>query len=172
MKKRIILSTICILVLSFLFHSVYKLIPNFLTSIIFPVNESIWEHGKMIFLSFFTLFLIRKYKFKNNFATISFLTALICTVLIYFIFSFIYFHILKTNDNILVTIIIYTICILLSFYIEEKYFRKITVKKESIGLIGFIIVFIIYGVLTYYPIKRPIFYDYDKEIYGISSINK
>ena len=50
MYKKIILSSFIIFILSTLFHSLYNYLPCFLTSIIVPVNESIFEHMKMIFL--------------------------------------------------------------------------------------------------------------------------
>ena len=168
--KKIILSTICILILGFIFHSVYNLIPNFITSIFFPVNESIWEHGKMIILSFLVLTIIEKILLKNEASGINnnFLTAVICTILTYIIFSFVYFFILKTNDNLPITILIYTICIIISLIIREKKLNKNKIiNLEYFGILGFIIVFIAYGLLTYNPIKTPIFYDYHKNCYGI-----
>ena len=40
-KKIIIIDTIAIFICMFLFHSIYNLIPNFLTAALFPVNESL-----------------------------------------------------------------------------------------------------------------------------------
>ena len=49
LKNLKILGVILAFFLSFIFHSVYDLFPNFITSIFFPVNESIFEHMKIIF---------------------------------------------------------------------------------------------------------------------------
>ena len=51
LKASRITSIIGIFLLCFLFHSMYEWIPNTLTAIFFPVNESIWEHMKLIFTS-------------------------------------------------------------------------------------------------------------------------
>ena len=46
-----IISILGIFIISFLSHFIYQIIPNFITSIFFPVNESIFEHMKIIFTS-------------------------------------------------------------------------------------------------------------------------
>ena len=50
LKKIKIINVIGVFALSFLFHFMYEWWPNVVTSIFFPVNESIWEHMK-IFVS-------------------------------------------------------------------------------------------------------------------------
>ena len=65
MYKKIILSSFIIFILSTLFHSLYNYLPCFLTSIIVPVNESIFEHMKMIFTSYM-FYLLIKILFNKN----------------------------------------------------------------------------------------------------------
>lgn len=169
MKNKIIKETIIIMILSILFHSIYKITPNIITSILFPVNESIFEHGKMILTSFMVYTIIEKYYLKcNNTVTVNFLTSIICILLTYLIFTPIYLYILKTNDNLPLTIVIYTICLIVSIIIKNKYLNN---QNDKIGIIGFIITYVLYMILTYYPIKAPIFYDYENKTYGIKSSN-
>ena len=49
LKKIKLIAIIGIFLLSFPAHFLYDLFPNSLTAIFFPVNESIWEHMKIIF---------------------------------------------------------------------------------------------------------------------------
>ena len=51
LKKVKIIAVIGIFILTFIFHFAYEFIPCTLTAIFFPVNESIWEHQKLIFTS-------------------------------------------------------------------------------------------------------------------------
>lgn len=51
MKQIKIISTIGIFLLSFVFHFMYEWFPNLVFSFVFPVNESIWEHMKVIVTS-------------------------------------------------------------------------------------------------------------------------
>ena len=49
LKKSRIISTIGIFLLCFLFHFIYDWISSYITAKFFPVNESIWEHMKLLF---------------------------------------------------------------------------------------------------------------------------
>ena len=71
LKKIKIISIIGILILSFISHFMYDLFPNIIFSFIFPVNESIWEHMKILFTSillygFIDKYLLNKYNIKHN----------------------------------------------------------------------------------------------------------
>ena len=63
MKKIKIIGFFIMMCLSFLSHFMYEWCDNFLFSIFFPVNESIWEHMKLfnytihilIFLEYFLI---------------------------------------------------------------------------------------------------------------------
>ena len=48
MKKIKTIGVYVIFVLSFISHFMYDILPNPLFSILFPVNESIWEHMKLL----------------------------------------------------------------------------------------------------------------------------
>ena len=48
LKKIKIVSIFGMFILCFLTHFLYNFFPNTLFSIFFPVNESIWEHMKMM----------------------------------------------------------------------------------------------------------------------------
>ena len=48
LKKSRVIACIGTIILAFIFHFAYEMLPNFLFSIFFPVNESVWEHMKLI----------------------------------------------------------------------------------------------------------------------------
>lgn len=88
-KKLIIWKTISIFVifsLSSIIHNLYEWFPCFLTSILAPINESIWEHNKIIISSFliwsvFEKCTIRK-KHDLNTCTSGLISALTCSFLV------------------------------------------------------------------------------------------
>ena len=49
LKRLKVIDVFIIFALCFLTHFIYSWFPNTLFSIFFPVNESIWEHMKMLF---------------------------------------------------------------------------------------------------------------------------
>ena len=58
MKKRLILSYLAAAGLGTAGHFLYKLWPNALTALIAPVNESVWEHLKLLFFPPLPVFLL------------------------------------------------------------------------------------------------------------------
>ena len=118
MKKVKIIGVIVSFILSFIFHFVYNIFPNTFFSIFAPVNESIWEHMKLIItgsiiFSIFEYFYYQKEKIKyNNFwfsYAISCIIGIITYLLIYIPLDTI-LHMLSINSSISfgVTIMLYS----------------------------------------------------------------
>ncbi|OLA93058.1 MAG: hypothetical protein BHW63_03075 [Mycoplasma sp. CAG:611_25_7] len=158
MYKKIILSSFIIFILSTLFHSLYNYLPCFLTSIIVPVNESIFEHMKMIFTSYMFYLLIKilfNKKHENNLIS-SFVIASLFNIVIFLI---IYIPIyLLFGEKLFVTLILYFITILISNYLMYKIQNKkinSKINKYSVYIIP--LVYIVFTLLTYFPLKNMLF---------------
>jgi uncharacterized protein YqhQ len=117
LKKITIIGIIFIFLLSFITHSIYDWLPSFLTSLFFPVNESIWEHMKMIFTTSLIWGLVEYFILKKkdidyfNIASATVLSVLFNIVIFLIIYVPIY---IKFGENLIVTLIIYFITIVLS----------------------------------------------------------
>lgn len=171
MKKIKFIGVFVIFLVSFASHFIYKWIPNTLFSIIFPVNESIWEHMKLLVTPVLIFSLIEYIVYKkkdinyNNFIlsySISMLMGIIIYLIIYLPIHYIFGH--SSIFAIILLFFIFVIIEIISYYIMR--YRDI---KYS-NIIGFgiiIIMYIIFGYLTYYPIETDLFYDTSKNIYGI-----
>ena len=170
LKKWKIISVIFIFLVSAFLHFIYDWIPSFFTSLFFPVNESIWEHNKIIIGSFLILAIIEKiyYKKGKNVIFAEAISALVCMIIVMLIFTPVYLYILKTNDNMIVTFAIFIIAIIISqivsYYLLQKEYHP---RLEELGVILFVIFFLINIIFTYYPPKLAIFYDYTNQIYGL-----
>ena len=175
MRKIKIIGIFVIFILSIISHFMYKWIPNSMFSIIFPVNESIWEHMKLIGtpVLIFSLFEYILYKRKNiyfnNFVlsyAISIIIGIISYLILYLPIHYIFGH--STVYAIILLFIIFIIIQIISYYImnykEIKY-------SNTIGIIVIILLYIVLGYLTYNPIEIDIFYDTQKNIYGIPKKN-
>ena len=71
LKKIKIISAIGIFGLCFLFHFMYEWFPNYFSTIFFPVNESIWEHMKLlfsavVFYGIIDYIILQKFNIKYN----------------------------------------------------------------------------------------------------------
>ena len=174
-KKIMIIKTIAIFLSLFIFSFGYKTFPNFLTAIIFPVNESLFEHLKMIFnaeiiISFIIYIILKKKKIKiNNY----FLSLLISTVFNIILFYLIYLPIYnRFGEGLIYTMVIYLITLLISQYL----FYLITIKKhmDTYNILSIILIPVIWIGLIYFTFNPPhtkFFFDPIEEVYGIPKKN-
>lgn len=171
MKKIKIIGVFLIFGLAVLSHFMYSWFTNTLFSIIFPVNESIWEHMKLIvtpvlIFSLIEYIIYRKKNISyNNFIlsySISMLLCIIIYLIIYLPIDYIFGHSAIVAISLL--FIIFIILEIISYYIMN--YREIR-YSNIIGIGVIIIMYIIFGYLTYNPIEIDLFYDTSKKIYGI-----
>ena len=176
LKKIKLIGVIGIFIISFISHFAYDLFPNIIFSFIFPVNESIWEHMKIIFTS--TLLygiidyqLLKKYKIKyNNFAFQLYFTA-ISSILIYLV---IYIQLYKIfGEKLFISIILLLLVYMVSQWISYNILKEKNIKLLNILTIPIILTtYILFIYLTYNPIHNYLFYDKTNEKYGINEYKK
>lgn len=163
--KKILIHTIIIFLLCVLFHFGYDVFPNFFTSIFSPVNESIWEHLKMLFtasvvFSIATRFIGVKDK---DYLIKGYLRGMFSIIILLFLYLPIYY---LFGEHLIVTLIILGI----SIFISEWLVNKLPIEKHHFNVIGAILIilnFIIFTYLTYHPVKIDLFYDHNANKYGI-----
>ena len=135
LKKIKIIAVLGIFLLSFISHFAYELFPNIIFSFIFPVNESIWEHMKIIFTStliygIIDYLLLKKYKIKyNNFPFQLYFTSLI-GIPIYLVIYLPLYKLLGENMVISISLLllVYIITQIVSYNIlKEKEFKWINI---------------------------------------------
>lgn len=175
LKNSRIIAVIGIFLICFLSHFLYKWLPNSLFAIFFPVNESIWEHMKMIFTSIILYGIIDYiilYKFNikyNNFFISLFVTALISIPIYLSIYLPIFY---KMGENMFINIGLMLLVIILVEVIGYYIMRMKSCKIGNyISMILIIISYIVFGYLTYNPPKYEIFFDTQEEKYGINNYN-
>ena len=175
MRKVKIRGVFVIFLLSIVSHFIYGWIPNNIFSIIFPVNESVWEHMKLVItpVLIFSIFEYILYKKKdiyfNNFILsygISIVIGIFSYLILYLPIHYIIGH--STIYAIVLLFIIFIIIQIISYYIMN--YREIW-YSNVIGIIIIMSMYIIFGYLTYNPIEIDIFYDTQKKIYGIPEGN-
>jgi len=138
-----IIGTIIALILPFPLHFLYNLIPNFITSIFLPVNESIWEHMKMLFGSILIagviqkIIVILKKEKINNICFSNFIAAISSIPIFLILFLPVYYII---GENIVVTIIIMFITIVIAKLISYKIMNMDDFKLENKTIFFVIIV--------------------------------
>ena len=169
LKKSRIIAVVGTFTLAFICHFAYEFFPNFIFSIMFPVNESIWEHMKLlyssiIFYGIIDYFIGKKLdlKYHNFLFNIAFCSFI--SILIYLgLFLPFYF---KIGENMFLSIsvlfITYIIVYVISFYI----LKSVDFDYNYFWILLILIGYIVFGYFTYKPIKNHLFFDTKNEIYG------
>ena len=136
--------------------------PNIITSIIAPVNESIWEHLKILFTGILISGVIQKIIVIKNKLDISnvcisnFIGAFLSMPIFLIIYVPIYNAIgKKFGLTIFVMFLVIVIAELISYYTMNKK----DLYLENYAILFTVMVYIVFLILTYYPLNNGIFID-------------
>lgn len=166
------ISVFLIFGLSFLTHFIYDWFPNSLFSIFFPVNESIWEHMKMLYTTILLYgiieyFILKHFNIKVNNYMLSLFISSIISIPVYLII-FLPFYYNGINNMLFFIVVMFITCIICEC-ISYKIMKVKEIKYQNlISIILIIITYIIFGYLTYKPLKNDLFLDNEDEKYGIN----
>lgn len=162
MSKKNIFMIIFLFLLSFLWHFMYDWFPCVLTSIFFPVNESIWEHMKIIFYCLLIGSVLEK---KGNNYYLNILVKPLVGVLFYLIIFIPLYLIFGESMFISLSLMLFTYIIMELLGIKISKQEELNIKVLPIIII--ILISILFSILTYYPLHNFLFFDSVKLGYGI-----
>lgn len=170
-KNLKLISISIILLISIISHFLYEILPNPIFSILFPVNESIWEHMKLISTPTLIFSILKYFYLKNNNIytnnyLLSYPISIIIGIALYLIIYLPIHYIIGHNLYISILLLIITFYIIetINYYLNNN---KNIKYSNTIGIILIIFIYLIFTYLTYHPFKNNIFYDTTKKIYGI-----
>lgn len=145
MKKFVIIGVLIVSGVGTLFHFLGDWIPIFL----FPMNESIFEHLKLILFPFFLYFFCSLPFLKENRMEIfsSFVSAVVLSMGIIVLSYYTYSGILGWNID-AVNIILYYLAVLVGFI---WIYKKKTLFSFSNSVIFLLILFVLVLAFSYYP---------------------
>lgn len=165
------------IILGIIFHFAYDISSNsFIIGLFFPVNESIWEHLKLvlapitIFALIYSSIYTNQKHILNNFWYYIAISIIISTIIIP-LSHYAYKSIFKTIPD-FINIIIYIISIIISFYylyrkISLEYIYPNSENKNSTGILTITILYLVFIAFTIYPPKLELFRDPITDTFGI-----
>ena len=164
-----------ILLLGTLFHFLHNGISkNVIFSLISPVNESIWEHLKLVFyptLIYWIVlyFILRK---KIDISINPWIKAMtVSTIVGMLIVVFLYYGIVGAFglESVVVDLLIYFIAIVIAQLFSVNVYQISTNSSFSLYISLFIILLFVvsFAIFTYSPPKIPLFYDHNSGQYGL-----
>ena len=171
LKKVKIVSIFGMFILCFLTHFLYNFFPNTLFSIFFPVNESIWEHMKMmtssiLIWSILEYFLYKKFRVNHNNFILSLFLEVCLSIIIFLIIYLPIYHF--TGSIFILNLIVLFISLYFVNIISYYILALRDLHKELLGIVGIILLYIIFGILTYNQPFNYIFFDKMENKYGIN----
>ena len=169
--KRTVIGFIFVSIAGSLFHFIFQWSGyNRLAGIFFPVNESVWEHLKLIYLPFLIWSIIEYFvlrKDKSNIFTkaVSTLSGMATIVIFYYTYTGI-----SGKEIEFLNILSFFVGVAVAFAVDYLMIKSEKFKSNSYATAG-IIIFIILGVLfvvfTFAPPLIPLFKDPQNLTYGI-----
>ena len=170
LKKIKIINVVIFFLLSFLWHFMYDWLPCFFTSIFFLVNESIWEHlkiifGVIIFGSLISLILMNKFKIKHNNFYVEIIIKAIIGVIFYLLLFIPLYKLIGENMFISISLMFITYV-----FVEFLGYKILNLDELNINIMPVILIvlcYILFGLLTYFPRHNYLFFDEVKLVYGI-----
>ncbi|WP_352418891.1 DUF6512 family protein [Proteiniborus sp.] len=167
------LSPLILFIIGSLMHFLYDLSgKNTIVGLIAPVNESVWEHTKMVLLpvicwwTFYYIIKRKQYKINKNKwftgALVALLTSIISIPVLH------YFYTQSFGVELLVVDIIILFLALLFGQLLGLHFTKHSKGINSnIVILIFVAIIITYIIFTLYPPRIPLFRDSMTGKYGI-----
>ena len=161
---------VIVFALGTLFHFLYDWTGFKFLAFFSSVNESTFEHMKILFFPMLIFSIIQSFYFKkdyDNFWTIKLEGTIIGLLLVPVLFYTLSgaFGTLKGFINVL----IFFISIVVAFVFEAKAFKQNSaiLKRELVSKILFIVLAVLFILFTFYPPRIPLFLDPIYKTYGI-----
>ena len=172
MKRIKFIGVIVIFLLTILYHFLYHWLPNPVFSVFFPVNESIWEHMKLLYSGIFTwgvieYFILRKkgISYRNFFSTL--FLEMVTSIMIYLIMYLPLYNVFGENMVISIGLLIVVIILeeIFSYYLFS--YSKENRILNRVSILFIVLGFVVFLCFTYDPPRNYIFYDIVSNKYGI-----
>ena len=162
LKRYTIIGIFFVLIIGTLAHFLYDLTGNnYIVGLFTPINESIWEHMKLLFFPMLTYSLIMILKFHRKYSCITSALSfgILAGALLIPLFYYAYTYILGKNAFIM-DIGIFILSIAIAFWLSYKLTLSCRLESfTSLLCILMCILFVCFLVFTYHPPNTTIFQD-------------
>lgn len=173
-KKIIIIACIVSIFLGIAFHFAYDFTnENRIVGLFTPVNESVWEHLKLILIPF-TIFSLAFYFYTNKKFSNMILATFLGNIVGMFVTVVLYYFGTKLfgNDNMVFNIIAFAIGVISSylvlyFSIYNTEFLEETKDSTLVGTCALSLLLAMFLIGTVYPVKMELTRDPRTSTYGI-----
>jgi len=165
-----IIGTVVIILLGSAFHFTFELSNNNpIIGSFSAVNESIWEHLKLVFWPSLIWMLIAFYPAKSLVNNYFFSKSIGVYIMVIFIPTVFYTYTIFTEEILFVDIGSFIVAIIAGQIVSYRLYRyKLSKVTEILSIVTIILLATIFVVFTFYPPHLHIFQDLSTGRYGIT----
>lgn len=162
LKHFTIIGIIFVIITGSLAHFLYDWTDdNYIVGLFVPINESIWEHMKLLFFPMLIYSLIMSFIFKGKYPCItsSLCLGILTGTLLIPVFYYAYTYILGKN-NFILDIATFIMSILIAFRLSYRLSLSCRLKPYTLFIISLVcMLFVCFVVFTYHPPATRLFED-------------
>lgn len=155
-KRQLILTWLAAVLAGCILHFLYQWLPNVLTSLFSPVNESLWEHVKLIFWPYLCAALILNRGRPGGPRPWLLTLPLLCLLML--VLGWVY-HITLGGEAMWVDIALYAAVMLLGFWLPTRFSGPFQGVKWTLPILAAAVLAILIGWFTLYPPEGLLFRD-------------
>lgn len=155
-KRQLIITWLAALLAGFVLHFLYQWQPNAVTALFAPVNESLWEHVKLIFWPFLGAALILNQGRPGGIRPWLLVLPLLCALLL--ALGWVY-NVTLGGEALWVNIAIYMLVMTLGFWLATRFSGPFKGVKWMLPIAAVIALALMIGWFTLYPPELPLFRD-------------
>ncbi len=156
----------------FLAFGFYRAFPCQITSIFFPVNNSLFETVKIVISGVLISQIIQSFILEENHIKTSNIVLSIFLTIMFNILLFILFYMpawFYFDFHFLLDLIFLIIISIFNQFIFYHLILANNLKLDYLALTALIIIYIILGILTYFPFINDVFFDRTSNKFGINT---
>lgn len=172
MLKFVLISIPFLFVIGSVMHFVYKLSGNSrIVALIAPVNESIFEHSKLLLFPITIVWLFYYFINKSNINSDNYFFAMLINIIISIIAMFSFYYTYKGiigNSYLWIDILDLLISLVISQLVANHVYVYSSSISQYVSISFIMLIYLVYFYLTYKPLKIPLFFDKKSKSYGIN----
>lgn len=155
-KRQLILTFIAVVLAGCALHFLYGWLPNAATALFSPVNESLWEHVKLIFWPYLGAALLLNRGRPGGVRPWLLVLPLLCALVL--ILGWVY-HITLGGEAMWVDIAIYILVMALGFWLPTRFSGPFKGVKWMLPILVTVLLALLIGWFTLYPPEGLLFRD-------------
>lgn len=172
MIKLALISIPFLFVIGTIFHFIYKWSNNSrIVGLIAPVNESIFEHSKLLLFPLILVYTIYYFYNSSNLYENSYFLAMLVSIVVSIITMFSFYYTYKGiigNSYLWMDILDLLVSLIVAQLVANHVYVYSDGINKYISISLIVLISLSYFYLTYKPLKIPLFFDNISKSYGIN----